>query len=158
MKARLTDPKCMCLTWGKTIFDNPFTRLKYIICSPLLSLEKFLEITLARITPQIGGKCERHRKNLNDWKCPSNTGGHKWKFSIIKGAQTKLGKNPKDPKILSKKKKTQYNDAQNQMKKTKTKRKSPSPTLGGTIDHFGKKFKWQKVKKQTQVILSLEIP
>jgi hypothetical protein len=38
-------------------------------------------------------------------------------------------------------KKTQYNDAQNQMKKTKTKRKSPSPTLGGTIDHFGKKFK-----------------
>jgi len=38
-------------------------------------------------------------------------------------------------------KKTQYNDAQNQMKKTKTKRKSPSPTLGGTIDHFGKIFK-----------------
>jgi len=24
------------------------------------------------------------------------------------------------------------------MKKTKTKRKNPSPTLGGMIDHFGK--------------------
>jgi hypothetical protein len=51
-----------------------------------------------------------------------------------------MKKNQKDPKILSIKK-TQYNDAQNQMKKTKTKRKSPSPTLGGTIDHFGKIFK-----------------
>jgi hypothetical protein len=44
------------------------------------------------------------------------------------------------------------------MKKTKTKRKSPSPTLGGAIDHFGKTFKRQKVSKQAQVILSLEIP
>jgi hypothetical protein len=34
----------------------------------------------------------------------------------------------------------------NQMKKTKTKRKSPSPTLGGTIDHFGKTI--QKTKGQ----------
>jgi hypothetical protein len=67
-------------------------------------------------------------------------------------------KNPKDPKILSKKK-NQYNDAQNQMKKkTKTKGKSPSPELGGTIDHFGKTFQRQKVKKQAQVILGLEIP
>jgi hypothetical protein len=32
------------------------------------------------------------------------------------------------------------------MKKKKTKRKSPSPTLGGTIDHFGKKI--QKTKGQ----------
>jgi hypothetical protein len=47
-----------------------------------------------------------------------------------------------------------------QMKKTKTKKKkkSPSPTLGGTIDHFGKIFQRQKVRKQAQVILSLEIP
>jgi hypothetical protein len=59
---------------------------------------------------------------------------------------------------LSKKKKTQYNDAQNQIKKTKAKRKSPSPTLGGTIDHFGKTFQRQKVRKQAQVILSFEIP
>jgi hypothetical protein len=53
-----------------------------------------------------------------------------------------MKKNQKDPKIL-RKKKNQCNDAQNQMKKTKTKtkRNSPSPTLGGTIDHFGKKFK-----------------
>jgi len=43
-------------------------------------------------------------------------------------------------------------------KKTKTKGKSPSPTLGGTIDHFGKTFQRQKVSKQAQVILSLEIP
>jgi hypothetical protein len=47
-----------------------------------------------------------------------------------------------------------------QMKKTKTKKKkkSPSPTLGGMIDHFGKIFQRQKVRKQAQVILSLEIP
>ena len=42
MKARLTDPKCMSLKWRKAFFDNPFTRLKYIICSPLLSLMLFL--------------------------------------------------------------------------------------------------------------------
>jgi hypothetical protein len=46
-------------------------------------------------------------KTRNDGKRPNNTGGHKRKFSIIKSAQTKLGgmkkKNPKDPKILSKK-------------------------------------------------------
>jgi hypothetical protein len=54
-----------------------------------------------------------------------------------------MKKNPRDPKILSmqKKKKNQYNDAQNQMKKTKTKRKSPSSTLEGMINHFGKTFK-----------------
>ena len=143
MKARLTDPKCMCLTWGKTIFDNPFTRLKYIICSPLLSLEKFLEITLARITPQIGGKCERHRKNLNDWKCPSNTGGHKWKFSIIKGAQTKLGKNPKDPKILrKKKKKTQWCSKSNE--ENKNKEKEPKPNTRGHDRSFWKEIQMTK--------------
>jgi len=54
-------------------------------------------------------------------------------------------------------KKNQYNDAQNQMEKTKIKRKSPSPTLGGTIDHFGKKFQKQKVRKQALMILNLEI-
>jgi hypothetical protein len=52
-----------------------------------------------------------------------------------------MKKNPKDLKILSKKKKNQYDDAQNQMKKTKTKRKSLSPTLAGTIDHIRKTFK-----------------
>jgi DNA integrity scanning protein DisA with diadenylate cyclase activity len=51
----------------------------------------------------------------------------------------------------------EYNDAQNQMKK-KTKRKSPSPTLGDTIDHFEKTFQRQKVRKQALVILSPEIP
>ena len=56
-----------------------------------------------------------------------------------------MKKNPNDPKILSKKK-TQCNDAQNQMKKTKikTKRNSPSPTLGGTIDNFGKDIQMTK--------------
>jgi hypothetical protein len=62
---------------------------------------------LARITPHTGGKCKRQKKTRNDGKRPNNTGGHKRKFSIIKSAQTKLGgmkkKNPKDPKILSKK-------------------------------------------------------
>jgi hypothetical protein len=61
-------------------------------------------------------------------------GGIKKKFSIIKGAQTKLGgmkKNPKDPKILSKnKKKKQFDDAQNHMKKTKTKKKLKPNTKG----------------------------
>jgi hypothetical protein len=37
-------------------------------------------------------------------------------------------------------KKIQYNDGRNQLKKTKTKRKCPSPTLRGTIDHFRKIF------------------
>jgi hypothetical protein len=68
-----------------------------------------------------------------------------------------MKKNPKDPKkILAKKKKP--NEMLNQIKKTKTKRKSPSPTLGGTIDHFGKIFQRQKIRKQTLVILRLEIP
>jgi hypothetical protein len=56
-----------------------------------------------------------------------------------------MKKNPKDPKNLSIKK-NQYDDAQNQMKKTKTKRKSLSPILGGTIDHLGKTI--QKTKGQ----------
>jgi hypothetical protein len=43
------------------------------------------------------------------------------------------------------------------MEKTKTKRKSPNPTLGGTIDHFGKTFQRQKVRKQALMILNLEI-
>jgi hypothetical protein len=46
----------------------------------------------------------------------------------------------------------------NQTKMKKTKRKSPNPTLGGMIDHFGKTIQRQKVRKQAQVILSLEIP
>jgi len=45
-------------------------------------------------------------------------------------------KKSKGSKILSKKKKNQYNDAQNQMKKTK--RKNPSPTLGGHDRSFWK--------------------
>ena len=49
-----------------------------------------------------------------------------------------MKKNPKDPNFEQKNK---NNDAQNHMKKTKTKRKSLSPTLGGTIDNFGKTFK-----------------
>jgi hypothetical protein len=161
VKARLTDPKCMCLRWGKAIFDNLFARLKYIICSPLLSLMLFLKITLARITPHTGGKCKRHKKKTHDWKCRSNTGGHKRKFSIIKGARTNLGgmkKNPKDQKFWAKRKKKLYDNAQNHMKNTKAKRKSPGLSLGGTIDNFRKTFKWQKVRKQAQVILSLEIP
>jgi hypothetical protein len=68
-----------------------------------------------------------------------------------------MKKNPKDPKTFEHKKKNQYNDAQSRMEKTKRKRKSPSPTLGGTINHFGKKFQRQKVKKQALMILSLEI-
>jgi hypothetical protein len=40
----------------------------------------------------------------------------------------------------------------------KTKRKSPNPTLGGMENHFGKKFKRKKVRKQAQMILSLKIP
>jgi hypothetical protein len=63
----------------------------------------------------------------------------------------------KNPKYLSFKKKINMMML-DQMKKTKTKRKISSPTLGGTIDHFGKIFQRQKVRKQAQVILSLEIP
>jgi len=53
-----------------------------------------------------------------------------------------LKKNPKDPKILSKK----PNTMMLKIKKKKKKRKSPSPTLGGTIDHFGNTI--QKTKGQ----------
>jgi len=161
MKARFTDPKCMSLEWRKAIFDNLFTRLKYIICSPFLSLMLFLKITLVRIIPHTGASARDIKKKLNDWKCRSNTGGHKRKFSIIKGTRTNLGgmkKNPKDQKFWAKKKKKLYDNAQNHMKNTKAKRKSPGLSLGGTIDNFRKTFKWQKVKKQAQVILSLEIP
>jgi ribosome assembly protein YihI (activator of Der GTPase) len=49
-----------------------------------------------------------------------------------------MNKNPKDPKIQRKKKIDIM--MLDQMKKTRTKRKSPSPTLGGTIDHFEKIF------------------
>jgi hypothetical protein len=62
----------MHLKLGKAFFDNPFTRLKCILCSPLLSLVTFSEITLARITPQTRGKCEK-------------------KTSMIESAQTTLG-------------------------------------------------------------------
>jgi len=151
MKARLTDPKCMHLRWRKAFFDNPFTRLKYIICSPLLSLINFSwKITLARITPYTGGqgpeilndwKCPNnswgHEKVINDWKCPNNTGGHKRKFSITEGAHTKLGGIKKIQRIQKFwAKKSQCNGAQNQMKKTKIKRKSP--TLGGHRGPFYK--------------------
>jgi hypothetical protein len=54
-----------------------------------------------------------------------------------------MKKNPKDSK-----KKSQCNGAQNQMKKTKTKRKSPSPTLGGTVDHFTNQIQGPQVYEQ----------
>ena len=57
-----------------------------------------------------------------------------------------MKKNPKDPRILSRKNKNQYDDAQNQMKRTKTKRKGPSLTMEGTIDHF--EMTIQKTKGQ----------
>jgi hypothetical protein len=60
-----------------------------------------------------------------------------------------MKKNPKDSKNLSKnKKKSQCNGAQNQIKKTKTKRKSPSPTLGGTVDHFTNQIQGPQMYKQ----------
>jgi hypothetical protein len=68
-----------------------------------------------------------------------------------------MKKNPKDPKIQSIKKNPIQLYSKPIKKKTKTKRKSLSPTLGGTIDHFGKIFQRQKVRKQAQVILRLEI-
>jgi hypothetical protein len=72
-------------------------------------------------------------KILNHQRCPNKAWGHEEKYKRSKNFEQK-------------KKKTQYNVAQNQMKKTKTKRKSPSPTLAGTIDHFGKTI--QKTKGQ----------
>jgi hypothetical protein len=80
---------------------------------------------------------------------PKQYYGHIRKFSIIKGAQTKLGgmkKNPKDPKVLSIKNIYIYDDAQNHMKKTKAKIKSLSPNTGGTIDQFSKDI--QMIKGQ----------
>ena len=159
LKARLTDPKCIHLKWRNAIFDNHFTKLKIYPLQSLLSLVKFLKITLARITPYTGGQVREIYQNPQYWKVPQITlEGH----GMSKDAQTKLEgmkkNNPKDTKELSfSQKKNWYDDAQ-PSEERKNKWKSPSPTLGGTIDHFGKTFKWQKVKKQAQVILSLEIP
>jgi len=49
-----------------------------------------LEIALARITPHTGGKCKRQKKTSMIESAQATQGGIK-KFSIIKGAQTKLG-------------------------------------------------------------------
>jgi len=49
------------------------------------------------------------------------------------------------------KKKSQCNNAQNQMKKTKTKRKSPNPTLGGTVDHFTNQFQGPEMYEQKRL-------
>ena len=47
----------------------------------------------------------------------------------------------------------------NKTKIKKNKEKIPNPTLGGRTTHFEKnKSKRQKVRKQAQVIPSLEIP
>jgi len=169
-KAKLVDSNCMHLRWRKAIFDNPFTRLKYILCSPLLSLINFSwKITLARITPYTGGQVPKKKslmiesaqitlggmKNLNDWKCPNNTRGYKRKFSINRRCPYKAGGMKKKSKwsknFEQKKKKSQCNDAQNQMKKTKTKRKSPSQTLGGTVDHFINQFQGPEMYEQKKV-------
>jgi len=153
MKARLTDPKCMHLRWRKAIFDNPFTRLKYILCSPLLSLMHFpWKITLARITPYTGGqvpkilndwKCPNnswgHENVINDWKCPNNTRGHKRKFSITEGARTKLGGMKKIQmiqKFWAKKKPMQWCSKSNE--ENKKKEKDPKPSTGGHRGPFYK--------------------
>ena len=134
----------MHLEWRKAIFHNLFTRLKYIICGPLLSLVMFLKITLARITPHTGGKCKRQKKP--QWlKVSKQHWGHKKKFSIIKSVQTKLGawrkKNQRVQKNWASHKNNWYDDAQ-PSEERKKQMKNPSPTLRGTIDHFGKTFKW----------------
>jgi hypothetical protein len=75
-----------------------------------LSLITILEITLARITPPHWEASARDiQKSLIIRSDQTTLGGKckKKKSSMIKGAPTKLGgmkKNPKDPKILSKKK------------------------------------------------------
>jgi hypothetical protein len=44
-KAKLSNPKCMCLKWEKIIFNNHFTTLKKYTCSvPFDSNEFFLKI------------------------------------------------------------------------------------------------------------------
>jgi len=150
MKARLTDPKCMHLRWRKAIFDNPFTKLKLYPLQSSFELGSFLEITLARITPQIGGKCERHRKkkNLNDWKCPNNTGGIKEISQSSKLPTQSWGMIKKIQKIqkIWASHKNNWGDYAQPNKMKKTKRKSPNPTLGGMIDYFGRTI--QKIKGQ----------
>jgi hypothetical protein len=67
------------------------------------------------------------KENSQSSKAPKQSWGHEEKS--------------KGSKNFEQKKKNQYDDAQNQMKKTKTKRKSLSLTLAGTIDHIRKTFK-----------------
>jgi hypothetical protein len=66
------------------------------------------------------------KENSQSSKVPKQRWGHEEKSKGSKNFELK---------------RNQCNDAQNQMKKTKTKRKSLSPTLGGTIDNFGKTIK-----------------
>jgi len=79
-------------------------------------------------------------------------GGIKENSQSIEGAHTKLGgmkKNSKDSKILTKKKKKkpmQWCSKSNEKKKTK--RKSPSPGLGGTVDHFTNQIQGPQMYEQ----------
>jgi hypothetical protein len=63
-------------------------------------------------------------KNLNDWKCPYKAGGHEEKSKGFKIFEQKQ-------------KKSQCNDAQDQMKKTKNE-KEPKPSIGGHRGPFYK--------------------
>ena len=146
MKARLTDPKCMHLRWRKAILDNSFTRLKYIICSPLLSLINISwKITLTRITPHTRGQVRWHRENLNDRKCPSYTRGYKRKFSIIKGARTNLEgheEKSKGSRVLSIKKRKKEKKTilwcSKPYEENKNKENKPKPNTKGHNRQFSK--------------------
>jgi hypothetical protein len=62
-----------------------------------------------------------------------------------------MKKNPKDSKILSKNKK-RANAMMLKIKWRKQKmRKSPSPTLGGTVDHFTNQFQGPEMYEQKRL-------
>jgi len=83
MTARLTDPKCRSLECRKTIFDNPFTKLKYILCSPFLSLVG-LEITLASHTPNWGASARNIEKTSTIESAQKILGGIKENSQSLK--------------------------------------------------------------------------
>ena len=142
MKARPTNPRCMSLKWRKDIFDNPFTKLKYILCGPFFSLVHFFKKTKPWLGshPILGASARDIEKTSTIGSSQATLGGHKRKFSIIKVPKQNwvgMKKNPKDPKILSiKKKPIQWCSKPNG--ENKNKEKEPKPNTRGHNRPFWK--------------------
>jgi hypothetical protein len=66
MRIKLINPKCKCLKWWKTIFDNSFTILeKYSLQVPVEPSKLFsCKRIMTWITPYTGSEYEDYKSNL----------------------------------------------------------------------------------------------